>query len=191
MDLSLHIFKTNNRCERYLIAMTVVLIVVVIVLLYIIFAEGHLNQSWQDNAICAMIGLGITVIILTVAGAWKSYLYACETQVEIDPVKRIFVYTHRGKTIRFCGGDVAEWLDTLGLKIGFDRLTRLTEHDSVMILKSGETVYLPSWLWDGDYFWTHASGSYEHNIKFYLEAHYDELGLPESKMSWTYKYMFP
>ena len=133
----------------------------------------------------------ILVMVLTLVSARHAYRYAMDTRVEIDPVKRHFVYTHDRQTIEFNGSDVEAWYDSLGLKVAAGKLSRLTEHDSVFVLKSGDVIYLHAWLWDGDYSWLHAGGSWEHNIKFYLEAHREQLDLPVCQMSKTYKYMFP
>lgn len=189
-DFNTHTFTTNKRSERYLVFITVVCICSAIALIGVFLSTYPISPA-KDLAFLSLIILFVTIVTLTLAGAWKSYWHALETQVTIDPIKRHFVYTHRGKTIEFDADDVTEWYDNIGLKIGFGKLTRLIEHDSVMILKSGEVIFLPSWIWDGDYSWLYNGGSYEHNIKFYLEAHQGELGLPECKFAWTYKYMFP
>lgn len=190
LDINKHVFKGNERGERHLSFITVMCIVLTGFLAYLIISMRPAVLSLQYIGISVVLICLMICMVITLVSAWKGYNYALDTKVQIDPISRHFVYTHSGKTIEFNGDDVQAWYDNIGLKIGFGKLTRLTEHDSVLILKSGEVIYLHAWLWDGDYSWLHAGGSWEHNIKFYLEAHHSQLDLPECKMAWTYKYMF-
>ena len=195
LDIEKHTFQTNERGERYLSIITVLCALLVIVFVGCLFiALLTLMDAFSLKYIAyAAIAIAfIMIIVLTLVSAWKAYHYASDTEVQIDPISRHFIYKHRRQTIEFNGDDVAEWYDDLGLKIGFGKLTRLTEHDSVLILQSGQVIYLHAWLWDGDHFWLHPGGdTYDNNIKFYLESHRVQLHLPECKMAWTYRYMMP
>ena len=190
LDTNKHTFKGNQRGERFLLFITTACAALIGFLVYIILSGSPWSLTLEQTGIAAVLVAFMLVIILTLFSAWKAYHYALDTEIQIDPIRRHFVYTHNGKTVEFNGDDVTEWYDDLGLKIGSGKLTRLTEHDSVLILKSGQVIYLHSWLWEGDHSWFHAGGTWEHNIKFYLEAHREQLHLPECKMAWTYKYMF-
>ena len=190
IDLDKHVFKANERGERYLSFLTVACVLLAGLFAYLIIGAFLNGLTLKSIGIAALFICLIFMIFATLVSAWKAYSYALETKVEIDPVRRHFVYTHNRKTIEFDGDDVAEWYDNLGLKIGIGKLTRLTEHDNVMILKSGQLIYLHAWLWEGDHSWFNAGDGYESNIKFYLEAHRGQLNLPESKTARTYKYMF-
>lgn len=190
LDINKHVFKANERGERYLLFITVFCALLVGLLAYLIISSHPAFSSLQQIGVTALVICVVSAIVITLISAWKAYNYALGTIVEIDPLSRHFTYTHNRRTIEFSGGDVQEWYIDIGLKIGFGKLSRLTEHDSVFVLKSGQVIYLHAWLWDGDYSWLHAGGSWEHNIKFYLDAHCGQLDLPQCKTAWTYKYMF-
>ena len=190
IDINKHVFKGNERGEGYLSFITVLCIMFIGFLGYLIISMHPTVLSLQHIGISVALICIMICIVITLVSAWTGYSYALDTTVQIDPVSRHFVYTHGRKTIEFNGDDVLAWYDNIGLKIGIGKLTRLTDHDSVLILKSGEVIYLHAWLWDGDYSWLHAGDSWEHNIKFYLKAHHCQLDLPECKTAWTYKYMF-
>ena len=181
LDINKHVFKANERGERYLLFITVFCALLVGLLAYLIISSHPAFSSLQQIGVTALVICVISAIVLTLISAWKAYSYALGTIVEIDPLSRHFTYTHNRRTIEFSGGDVQEWYSDIGLKIGFGKLSRLTEHDSVFVLKSGQVLYLHAWLWDGDYSWLHAGGSWEHNIKFYLDAHCGQLDLPQCK----------
>lgn len=191
IDLDKHVFEANERSESLLSFVTVACVALIGLFGVLIFSMLVMAITLERIGFIAALTVCVIIIILNLESARNAYRYALDTQVEIDPVNRHFVYTHNGQTIEFDGSDVQVWYDNIGLKIGLGKLSRLTEHDSVFVLKSGEVIYLHGWLWDGDYSWSHADGDWEHNIKFYLEAHHEQLDLPTSKTAWTYKYMFP
>jgi len=190
LDINKHVFKGNERGERYLLFITAMCALLIGFFVYLIVSMRPAVITFRIIGLSALLICVTLLIVVTLVSAWKAYSYALDTEVQIDPIRRHFVYTHNHKTIEFDGDDVLAWYDDLGLKVGFGKLSRLTEHDSVFVLRSHEVVYLHAWLWDGDYSWLRSGGTWEHNIKFYLEAHRQQLGLPECMMTQTYRYMF-
>ncbi len=192
-DLEKHVFKANARGGEYLLACTLVCGLVLVMFVPPLFSMFGTTATITLRGIVlfAMPFAFVIISVLILVYARHAYRYASDTQVEIDPVKRHFVYTHKGRTIEFNGSDVEEWYDNIGPKATAGKLSHLGAHDSVFVLRSGDVIYLHAWLWDCDYSWVHPGNSKEHNIKFYLEAHREQLDLPVCQMSQTYKYMFP
>ena len=187
-----HTFVANERGERYISILTFAIFLALPIFWY--FGVRIMNSDEPFSLIYLLFELLVVAItfimILYVCYMWHAYLFAKQTEITIDLITRQITYNHNGKTLTFMPEEVESWYSDLGIKYIAGKLSRLTEHDSVMILRSGEVVYFPSWLWEGDYFWLNTK-AFESNIKFFLDAHYRELGLPECQTARTYKYMFP
>ena len=118
---------------------------------------------------------------------WISYVFAVHTTLEIDMQTNMFTYRHKKKTITFKPTDVAHWY----IDIGF-WLSRVATHHTVIVLKSGEEVFIPMWLFEGNRFvMTRNPSENTFNASYFILSVRERMGFPKPEEGPRYNYILP
>ena len=186
-DFSKHTFKSNRKGLVWLLFMTIPAVFIIALWLYLIV----MPDIWDS------IGMKILCIIVWSASLfyelsmlysdWASYLFAVHTTLEIDMQTYLFTYRHKGKTFIFKPADVAHWY----MDIGF-RFSRVAAHHTVIILQSGEQLFVPMWLFEGNRFlMTNDPPDNTFNAGYFILSIKDTVRFPQPEAGPRYKYILP
>lgn len=185
IDLSTHKFAANERGYNWLTFITVACLVAALVPVIFFIADGwHIEYSLE--VLVSVVGL---VLISIYAGFalycdWRSLSYAQNTTLSIDMKTLTFTYTHAGKTVTFKGLDVEHWYWDTGLYI-----SRVAANHSVIVLKTGETLFIHCWLFEDNHFFL--SDYEQYNAGHFMSKHEADLLLPEAERASGYRYLLP
>ena len=188
-DFSTHSFTVNRKGLVWLVFITAAWAAVVVVALTVAIIPYFRNTDIQD--LSAMIWPGLIVLLFIAAYTgfalycdWRTYLFAKETSLQINMLDFTFTYSHAGKTIVFKPKDVAHWYWDTGLLI-----SRVSSNHTVIVLKSGETLFVPCWLFDSNKFFL--SDYHRYNANYFIHLHHDKLFFPDAEDAPRYRYLLP
>ena len=182
VDLSIHTFTTNDKGFNWLAFVTVACIVLAVILVI-----GIVSASFDSaEVLISTISLvGITIYTgFALYCDWRSLSYAMDTSLSIDMKTFTFTYRHNGKSITFKGLDVEHWYWDTGLY-----LSRVSANHTVIVLKTGETLYIHCWLFEGNHFFL--SNYDRYNANHFMKTHCSELLLPAAENAHGYHYLLP
>lgn len=146
VDISTHTFRANRKGEVWLVFMSIALLGLIAVIGYVLITcwDGR-DIGKIAMALVLVTGIGFGCFMLV--ADWMSYSYAKQVTVEINMQTHTFTYRRGRDIISFKPQDVAHWYVDIGLWA-----SRVSAHQSLIVLRSGEELLLPMWLFEGNRF---------------------------------------
>ena len=182
-----HRFETNDKGLMWLVVVTLAAVGISLFLVYLVMST-QVNMMEIETKLVIEFWILVAfapVMLMSLYLDWKSYLYADDTQLEIDMQSRTLTYKHGGKVIAFNGLDVEHLYTETGML-----LSRVAGNHVVIVLRTGEQLFVPCWLFDGNEFFLSDVNKY--NACFFLRANWTELLIREPrKAPRRYDYLFP
>ena len=182
-----HTFETNDKGLLWLVFVTLAVVGISLFLAYMVMSSQMRGIEFETKLVIEfwVLVAFAPVMLASLYLDWKSYLYADDTQLLIDMKSRTLTYKHGGKTIEFKGLDVEHVYTDTGIY-----LSRVAGNHMVLVLRTGEQLFLPCWLFDGNNFFLSDLNKY--NACFFIRANRAELLIREPrKAPRRYDYLFP
>lgn len=161
---------------------------IAILLLWVYMLMNTISREFE--IILAFIALSAVLLygFIMFYADWVSFRFARNTTLEINMQTNEFTYKHERKTIKFKPVDVAHWYSDTGFW-----LSRVATHHTIIVLKSGEELFIPMWLFEGNRFLMSNDVSYNtFNASYFILSVKDGMCFPSPEEAPNrYKYILP
>ena len=182
-----HTFEANDKGLLWLVFITLAITGISVFLVYLV-VRGLMHGmeiGARDVIELGILAVFAPVMVMCLYLDWKTYLYASDTTLVVDMQSRTLTYKHAGKKIEFKGLDVEHWYCETGMFC-----SRVAANHTVMVLRTGEVLFVPCWLFEGEKFFL--SDITKYNACYFIRDKRTELLIPECKSApRRYDYLFP